>query len=197
MFDSSMFRIPSEFGVRKAAAAAFLCLSILMFSCASSRIPLEAWEKGARGTYKVSYTSGRRGGVETMVLAHDGSWKGAIYGPMRVVIFSMDLAPNLWTLGYSGKTHTFPPCAFIGEGVIENILNGDFKDIPPFFECQGWEFTWDASGGRLMGQRPDGRSMFIILSHERPVAHISVELPEDDVYLEFIQEDIYKPKPKP
>ena len=172
-------------------------IALVLSSCASSRIPLALWEKGARGTYTVSYTAGLNVGVETMRLSCDQSWKGAIYGPMRVVLFSMDLSPAQWTLTFSGKTFSFRPCAFIKDDLLEKVLNGEFKDIPSFFECEGWEFTWDAQGGRLMGQRPDGRTMFIVFSNERPVAHISVELPQDDFYLEFIQETIYKPKAKP
>ena len=182
---------------RRAAPAAFLVLFLLHLCCASSRIPLSRWEEGAVGTYYASYASGLKGGAGTMLVRWGEAWTGTLYGPMHVPLFHLSLSETEWTVRYGGRTVTFPPCPFMRTGFLERAMNGDFSDVPPFFDCQGWEFTYDHASGRLMGNHPDGRSLFIVWSSEKPPAHISVEMPQEDFSLELVLKDLWKPKPRP
>jgi hypothetical protein len=189
--------ILSDCTARRAAPAAFLVFLLILNSCASSRIPLALWEKGAVGKYYASYALGLKGGAGTMLLTWGESWTGTLYGPMRVPLFSLNLSEAEWTVRYGGKTISFPPCPFMKSGFLERAMNGDFSEIPPFFECQGWEFTYDHVSGRLMGNHPDGRTFFIVWSSERPPAHLTVEIPLEDFSLELVLKDLWKPKPRP
>ena len=182
---------------RKAAPAAFLVLCMGFLSCASSRIPLARWEKGARGRYYASYSMGVQGGEGDLILSEGDSWTGALYGPMHVPLFSVDLSDAHWTIVYGGKGVSFDPCPLLRGTFLERVMNGDFSEIPSSFECQGWTCAFDGPSGRLMGSHPDGGTFFLVWSYEKPPAHISLEMPDSDFSVELVLKDIWKPKPQP
>ena len=183
--------------LRRAAAAAFLVFSLGFLSCATSRILLARWERGALGRYYASYKVGPKGGEGDLMLAEADSWTGALYGPMHVPLFSVDISDAQWTVTYGGKDVVFPACAFMQKGFFERIMNGDFSEIPSSFECQGWSCSFDSLTRRLKGSHPDGGIFLIVWSSEKPPIHISLELPEDDFSVELILKDLRKPKQRP
>lgn len=174
------------------ATGAVLAAAVLVSCSTTKKIPLLRWEPGAHGRYEVSYMAGRDGGMASLHLHYGEHWTASLYGPMKALVFSADLGPEEWVISIRGAVHRFRPCEFMDAAFVAAVLNGDFSALPPHFECQGFDFTWDPAGGRLAGIRDDGQTLYFIFSNEKPVYHITVEALQQDLALEMVGKSVYR-----
>lgn len=175
--------------------AALLLVGALVSCSTTPKIPLSRWEPGAHGRYEVSYRAGRDSGTASLMLHYGDHWTASLYGPMKALVFSADLGPDEWAIAIRGDERRFKPCDFMDADFIAKVLNGDFSPIPPHFECQGFDFTWDPAAGRLGGIREDGQTLYFIFSREKPVYHISIEAVEQGLTLEMVGKSVYRLQP--